>query len=285
LSALTKIAVVLLVIASLLLSAGTIVFVNKVEEFQATVKSANDETKREQANARIASAAANAREQELIGQAQAANSRESALSKQVGDQASQILQLSSQVTKADQEKKAAEVNAQVIAAALKASQDQNTAYQAQVADLRKFRDQLVEERHALNTQLTDALSKVSALETARKGAEEKAVGFEGRFNELVAKVEGAGLKIPQLQQRVPAGPPLEGVITHRFSAGGKPWAQISLGARDNVTKGMRFNVHNDQEFLGYLTIQSVEPTEAVGVLEGKAPEKVKVQDQVKTQLQ
>ena len=284
-SALTKIAVVLLVIASLLLSAGTIVFVNKAEEFQANAKSHKDETERERSNARIASAAANAREQELIGQAQAANARESALSKQVGDQASQILQLSSQVTKADQEKKAAEVNAQVIAAALKASQDQNTAYQSQVGDLRKFRDDLVTERHALNTQLTDALSKVAALETARKGAEEKAVGFEGKFNELLAKVQAKGLRLEDFQHVVPAGPPLEGVITQRFSAGGKPWAQISLGARDNVTKGMRFNVHNNQEFLGYLTIQSVEPTEAVGVLEGKAPEKVKVQDQVRTQLQ
>jgi hypothetical protein len=290
LSALTKIAVVLLVIASLLLSAGTIVFVNKVDQYQTFVDEAKAETNREKANAQTARTAASAREQELITQAQAANNRESALSKQVGDQAGQILQLSAQVTKADQEKKAAEVNAQVIAAALKASQDQNTAYQSQVADLRKFRDTLVEERHSLNTQLTDALSKVAALETARKGAEEKAVGFEGRYNELATRVRSAFPnlnleKLDDLPQRVPAGPPLEGVVTSRFSAGGKPWASISLGSKDNVAKGMRFNVHNDQEFLGYLTIQSVEPTEAVGVLEGKAPEKVKVQDQVRTQLQ
>jgi hypothetical protein len=288
LSALTKIAVVLLVIASLLLAAGTIVFVNKVEDFQATVKSAKDATETERTNARTASAAANAREQELISQAQAANNRESALTKQVGDQASQILQLSAQVTKADQEKKAAEVNAQVIAAALKASQDQNTAYVQQVKDLRTFRDQLVEERHSLNTQLTDALSKVAALETARKAAEEKAVGFEGKFNEVVAKGKATfGARFDELLQQnvVVAAGPLEGRITQRFSAGGKPWAQISLGSRDNVTKGMKFNVHNDQEFLGYLTIQSVEPTEAVGVLEGRSPEKVKVQDHVRTQLQ
>ena len=42
-SALTKIAVVLLVVASLLLSAGVVVFVNKVEHFRGTADAATTE--------------------------------------------------------------------------------------------------------------------------------------------------------------------------------------------------------------------------------------------------
>ena len=284
-SALTKIAVVLLVIASLLLSAGTITFVNKVEEYKTSVDTAKAETERERAAHRATSAQVTATQQELVSQAEASNNRESALRKERDDLHAKILEMSAQIAKADQDKKAAEVNAQTIAAALKSSQDQNTAYQQQVAELRGFRDRLVEERHALNTQLTDALSRVNALETARKGAEEKAASLEGRFNDLVARVERAGMNVDNLPQRAPGGPALEGVITATFPAGGKQWAAISIGGRDNVSKGMKFNVHNNEQFLGYLTVQSVEPTEAVGVLEGPGVQQVKPQDQVKTQLQ
>ena len=48
---------------------------------------------------------------------------------------------------------------------------------------------------------------------------------------------------------------------------------------------MRFNVVNNNEFLGYLTVQTTEPDEAAGVLEGPGVTKVKQGDQVKTQLQ
>ena len=70
-----------------------------------------------------------------------------------------------------------------------------------------------------------------------------------------------------------------------FNAGNKPWASITIGSKDMVEKGMKFNVVNGSEFLGYLTIQTAEPTEAAGVLEGPKVEKVKSGDLVKTQLQ
>jgi len=285
LSALTKIAVVLLVVASLLLSAGTVAFVNKTEEFKTTVDAAKGEREREFAAHNSTKQLLTGAQQEQLSQAQAFNSQLSALRKERDDLNAKALELSAQITKSDQDKKAAEVNSQTIAAALKASQDQNTAYQQQVAELRKYRDQLVDERFALNTQLTDALSKVNALEAARKGAEEKAAGLQGKYDDLVARVQGAGMNIAALPQRQAGGPPLEGVVKSVFRAGGRPWASISLGAKDNVTKGMKFNVHNNEEFLGYLIIQSAEPNEAVGVLEGPGVDKIQRQDQVKTQLQ
>jgi hypothetical protein len=285
LSALTKISVVLLVLASLLLSAATIAFVNKTEEFQTTIKTATETADREKSAHNSTKQLVAAREQEIVTQAALANQRDSQMNTTIQRLNADILGLNGQITKADQEKKAAEANAQTIAGALKASQDQNTNYQSQVADLRKFRDQLVEERHSLNTQLTDALSKVAALETARKGAEEKAAGLQGKYDDLVARVQGAGMNIAALPQRQAGGPALEGVVTSTFPAGGKPWASISIGTKDNVAKGMKFNVHNSQEFLGYLTIQNAEPTEAVGVLEGPGIDKIKAGDQVKTQLQ
>ena len=104
---------------------------------------------------------------------------------------------------------------------------------------------------------------------------------------LRKRIADAGFANPDsLPTRTTAGTqPLEGVVHNVFLAGNKPWASISIGSKDNVTRGMRFNVHNNDQFLGYLTIQSTEPTEAAGVLEGPGVDKVKTGDQVKTQLQ
>jgi hypothetical protein len=103
------------------------------------------------------------------------------------------------------------------------------------------------------------------------------------MGELEAKMAAAGFRPDTLPKRLNEGTPvLEGVVSSVFPAGGKPWASISLGAKDNVVKGMKFNVVNNNEFLGYLT---TEPNEATGVLDGPAVEKVHTGDQVKTQLQ
>ena len=96
----------------------------------------------------------------------------------------------------------------------------------------------------------------------------------------------AGIPLNAIPSRIAAGTPnLQGVVNSVFVAGGKPWASISIGSKDNVTKDMKFNVVSDDEFLGYLTIQSTEPNEAIGVLEGPKVDKVRTGNQVKTQLQ
>lgn len=285
-SALTKIGIVLLVIASLMLSAGVVVFVNKVEHFRADADSARDEKAKEMAlrtdtEAQLARVTAERNSDRIK-----ANTDITAKEGKIVELMGAGVAKDAEIAAAKKEKAAVEVTVQTLAAQLTGIQQQLASANQQVTDLRGVRDKLVDERHALNTQLTDALAKADALDRARKIAEERATRASADNDVLRKQIADAGFTPGSLPTRTTAGTqPLEGVVHNVFLAGNKPWASISIGSKDNVTRGMRFNVHNNQQFLGYLTIQSTEPTEAAGVLEGPAVDKVKTGDQVKTQLQ
>jgi SMC interacting uncharacterized protein involved in chromosome segregation len=275
----------LLVVASLLLSAGVVVFVNKVEDFKKTADDTKVRADQDREARNVAHNQLQAQTASMLQQAQSFNSKIDQLKQESGAKDAQILDLRNQLTKLDQDKKGIEV---ALGAAMKTQeglQGQLGAANQQVTDLRKYRDQMVEERHQLNVSLTDALSKLDQTERARKNAEERAATLRSSLSDLENKVADAGYNFNTLPNRTNRSTPhLEGVVSSVFNAGGKPWAYISLGSKDNVTKDMRFNVINNNEFLGYLIIQSTEPNAAAGVLEGPGVNKIKTGDQVKTQL-
>jgi chromosome segregation ATPase len=262
-----------------------VVFVNKDEHWKATADTAKTQYEKERMARNEARQQADALNSQLQLVASEANNRAQALRKDISDRDAQILDLKNQVAKVDQEKKAAEVAMQNMSKVQEGLQGQLAAAHAEVAAIRKIRDDLVAERFQLNTQLTDALAKVDALDRARKNAEERAAGARAELDTLQGKVRDAGFSLNTLPNRTNTGAPeLEGVITHVFNAGGKPWASISLGSRQNVTKDMKFNVVNNNEFLGYLTIVTADTDESAGVLEGPKVDKVRERDEVKTQL-
>lgn len=285
-SALTKIAVVLLVVTSLLLSAGVVVFVNKVEDFRRSDEARSAELSKEKSlhndtKAILAAAqdSATAVDSQLKGQIAQLGSTISERQKEIAGLQQQIATLTGQLT-------TEKANMAVATQTQAGLQQQLAGMQTQVAELRGIRDKLVEERHKLNVDLTDALSKLEATERARQRAAENAGRAGAELNDLQRKLEGAGIALNAIPKRIAEGTPsLEGVVNSVFVAGGKPWASISIGSKDNVTKDMKFNVVSDNEFLGYLIIQSTEPNEAIGVLDGPKVEKVRTGNQVKTQLQ
>ena len=285
-SALTKIAVVLLVVTSLLLSAGVVVFVNKVEDFRKGQLAAVDRYNQATSASKNAQAQVESLNAQLVSTSKDFNGQIDRLKQDGSTKDATILDLKAQIAKLDQDKKGVEVALANMTKVQEGLQGQLAAAQGQITDLRKYRDQLVDERHSLNVQLTDALAKVDALNRAYKNAEERLQGKSAQLDDLTNKVKSAGLDIGNLPKRGNEGAPqLEAVVSGVFNAGSKPWASITIGSKDNVEKGMKFNVVNNNEFLGYLTIQTTEPTEAAGVLEGPKIDKVKQGDQVKTQLQ
>jgi hypothetical protein len=80
-----------------------------------------------------------------------------------------------------------------------------------------------------------------------------------------------------------AAGPINGVVRSVDIIGGKKYATISVGSADNVTKGMKFSVISKDDFLGFLTVESVEPNAAIGQVEGKV-DKIQAGVSVKTQL-
>lgn len=285
-SALTKIAVVLLVVASLLLSAGVVVFVNKVEHFRADAEGKQTLLDRANAASRDSNLQVTSLNTQLLSMSKDLNSRIDSLTKDVAAKEANVVDLKNQLAKLDTDKKVVEVAVANMTKVQEGLQGQLAGAQTQITALRADRDKLENERNSVNVQLTDALSKVDALEKARRNAEERAASLKASLDSAMMKIAKAGFKLDTLPDRSNEGTPvLEGVVKDVFPAGGKPWASITLGSKDNVTKGMKFNVINNSEFLGYLTIQTTEPNEATGVLDGPAVDKVHTGDQVKTQLQ
>jgi hypothetical protein len=285
LSALTKIAIVLLVVASLLLSAGVVVFVNKVEDFRAMHDAQKTSFEREQVATRNAKAEAEALRTQISTAATEFNRQLDEVRKESAAKDPIILEAKAAVAKSEQDKKVAEVALANVTAVQQGLQGQLAAAQTQITDMRKVVDRLVDERHTLNVQLTDALSKLETVQRAYQNAQEKLQAKTAMLDELENRVKGAG-GLAAFPKRVSEGTPVvEGVVQGVFTAGGKQWASVSVGSKDLVEKGMKFNVVNNNEFLGYLTIQTTEPNEAAGVLEGPKVEKVRQGDQVKTNLQ
>ena len=77
---------------------------------------------------------------------------------------------------------------------------------------------------------------------------------------------------------------LDGVVRDKTVIGGVPYATISIGSADQVQKNMQFKVVDHDRFLGYLTVDTVEPHEATGRLEGPHVNDIKSGVEVKTQL-
>ena len=79
--------------------------------------------------------------------------------------------------------------------------------------------------------------------------------------------------------------PINGVIRDKKVVNGVTFATISVGAQDQVTEDMLFNViERNGDFLGYLRVDRVEPNEAIGRLEGPRVADMKPGDEVRTQL-
>ena len=287
-SVLTKLFIVLLVVSSLLLSAATVVFVNRVEESKDKTAQAN--AKRIAAENAAESARAVARDFRTH-----VDAVEAEAAKKVGEMQRSITGLESQIQAKDAQVAQLTKDAQVqvagnkgLADAVKATQEENKGLQTAITDARTKMDSLLKENGELNTRVTELDRKNEQLAIANKYAQEKIAELLGENKILNAKViaQGGG-RSPDAAavQAAAAAGPINGVVRSVEVIGGKKYATISVGSSDNVAKGMKFNVVNTRTgaFLGYLTVDSVQLNDANGQLEGKV-DQIQAGVEVKTQL-
>lgn len=286
-SVLTKTFVVLLVVTSLLLSASIVVFVNRVEDNKALA----DASKRQVTDAKqkAAEQTTNFTESQM-----ARRDLQNEMTKQVGELNRTVVDREAEVQKRDGElaqlKKDSQVKEATLkgtADALRAAQEMGTGFLAANNDLRAKNDDLLKGNGELNTQVTILDNKLRQTEKAREYAEEMVVELKSQLAGVRQKGGPAGAATIG-SAAIPEGTadvPINGVVRSVDIIGGKKYATISVGSSDLVKKGMRFNVINRQggEFLGFLTVDSVQPNEAIGQLEGKV-DKIQAGVEVKTQL-
>ena len=286
-SFLTKLFVVLHVVLTLLFVSATIVWVNRVEDFRKTNGALSAQL-----------TAARAEAQSAINEAQTARADALAVRQQVGaeidrarkerdDALAEVRERDTQLAQLQQNLASADARAQASTSGLETAMKTNSLLQDQLNQSRETGNKIQQQNTELLTDNSDLRQKLSVASRQLQNTNEE---LEEARNQIAG---GGGTAGPTGGQVPGAGPSpnanevaVNGVVRDRRNVNGVNYATISVGASDNVRKGMVFNVIDREagDFLGYLTVDRVEPREASGRLEGPRVTDVKAGNEVRTQL-
>jgi uncharacterized coiled-coil protein SlyX len=285
-SPLTKLFVVLLVILSIAFVSGTIVALNQVDANQTaidnlrkqldeTTKRAGNLTEQVEAQTQIALATATQANTQKEDMQKAVN----ALQTEVNDSKAQVADVSSKMAIQSSDLTR-------LTEALKSSEGTKSAYAQQIADLRKTNDSYLLQNGELNTSVTELTNRLDVTERERKYLAEQLTEAKATSDKMSKALNDAGIKVDLADAGTHGGAPkINAIIRDTRQIAGIPYATISVGANAQVTKGMEFSlVSSSGDFLGTLTVDSVEPDEATGRLSGPKVDQVQVGVEAKTQL-
>lgn len=282
-SALTKVFVVLHVVVTLLLVAGMVVFVNKVEDFKtqtinakAAAKLANDERDAE----RIKSS-------QVIAEKEAANveanNRANALAAAKQSLESSVATLQTSLATVTAAKAVADTQLTTLANALKEAQDAIKAQNDVDVALRTRSDELEKKYNESGIALSDLNNRIDSITRELNYSKEQVAALETELASARDQIVHApvrpvapgtpaapGAAAPGVVPAVPTNVTIRGVVKNKFQVGEVSYATVSVGSADSVSKGAKFNVTDStgRQFLGYLIIDSVNPNEASGHLNG-----------------
>jgi uncharacterized protein (DUF3084 family) len=274
LSNLTKLFVVLLVLLSIALTAGTVVFVNRVDNAKDALDKLNAQVSAQEAKASSATADAEKTRAEFqAAQTQAQSdlnaARNAALTAQqsLADRDARIAQLQNQLALG-----LADLGR--LTEAVRASEASRGQLQQSVQALSQAQDKNLQEVAQLNARVSELTNNLEVTERERRY-------FQEQYTE--AQKNAGGGNAPQ-SGATPAGATqgntgasarannvnVNGVIRATRNISGVPYATISLGSSDGIQKGMKLYVidQSGSQFLGRITVDTVEPNEATGVLDG-----------------
>ena len=283
-SALTKTFVVLHVVLSMLLAAGLIVFINRVEDFRklnATAMTNLTSMQRERDQAREEARTTKATSDSAVA---AANRQASDVRNELATSTQQLLDARGEIAKRDATIANMEAAARSQSAALAAAQSNQGVLQAQLIETRQTGDDVQRKLTDANLAISDLSNRNQVLERQLRNAMEEIAAMK-------EEAEQGGTQAGA-QEDAAAAPrttnvAINGVIRATQTIGGLKYATISVGSADAVRRGMQFRVlggPDNTQFLGYVTVTTVEPHEAVGRLEGPRVGEINAEDEVRTRL-
>jgi hypothetical protein len=292
-SALTKTFVLLHVVMSMLLAAGLIVFVNRVDDFQATSKTTTANLRLAEQRATEANAELATVKSTMANVQQTSQARIQQIQAEMAQRDQAILDLRGQLAEAQAQTAAAQAALTSNTEALKVAQQNQGTLQGQLAQLRTTHDKLMQQFTEANLSINDISARLNQTERRRRDLEEQvAAQGEQLENRGANKARtDAGGTAPGEPRQASSGlrnnVNVNGVVREKRLIAGVPYATISIGSADAVQRGMRLRVlggRNGQEFLGYVDVTQVEPDEAIGRLTGPRINEVTTNSQVVSQL-
>jgi hypothetical protein len=285
----------------MMLVAALVVFANKVEDFNKTATQAKSERDAAQATSNRLTNEVTAVQGEKAKAIQEATDRVNAV-KMLNDQlVHDNSDKASQVAAAKIETEKAQQATQVALDQSKAGQTAVTTAEGALQQARAQADDLQKKYNEAMIANSDVTNQLDVLKRRYEKAQQDVVALEEdnkRLREQVAQgprpaAPGAGGAAAPgaggatAAPSAPSAVALRGVVRSTKDIQGVKYATISLGTADNVQKQMQFRVvdRNAGQFLGYLTIDSLDSNEATGHLTGPNVNSVKAGNEVFTQWQ
>jgi len=288
LSPLTKLFVALNVLFSLLITAAVVVYVNKEDVQKNTLTSVQSQLASANAARQTAEEQLQAAQQNLTAVQQQANDQATRMNAQLVERQQEIGNLNVQLAKATTASAAQQLDISRLTEALNAAQATTGQLNQQVAQLRQNNDQLVQQSADLNGRVSDLTNRLDVTEKERRHLAEQLTQTTGENQRLGAVIKGAGLSPEQQNLAVNRSgtPAVNGIVREVRTIAGVQYATISVGAAEGVTQGMEFKVVDraSGNFLGTITINTVDPNESMGRLAGPNVAAIKPGVEARTQL-
>ncbi|MGH7176716.1 MAG: hypothetical protein ACREJC_04990, partial [Tepidisphaeraceae bacterium] len=275
-------------ILSMLLTAATVVFVNQVQDYKTHASTATAERNAAVKRAQDAEAATAAQSELLRAAQRDTQAQLEQKNQSLNTLQSRINELSAQY--ADLSAKMALQSADLnrVTEALKSSEDTKSKQQDQITTMRQTMDERLKQNVELNTAVSELSNKLSVTERERKFLAEQLNETKNTVDKQTSLIRDLGGTPAMLATAGVKGgaPSINGIIREKRDINNVPYATISVGSNDSVTKGMEFKIINRETgaFLGILTIDTVEQNESTGRISGPRIAEVRAGLEVRTQL-
>ena len=291
-SALTKVFILLHVVMSMLLAAGLIVFVNRVDDFQVASRTQKAALSRAEAQAAEANAALATMQSTMNNVSQTSQARIQQIQAELAQRDQAILDLRGQLAESQAQLASAQTALTSNTEALKVAQQNQGTLQGQLAQVRQTHDKLMQQFTDANLSLNDFQARLSQTDRQRRDLQEQVASLQEQLANAganSARTDAGRGEAGQAGGRLGINPNVNvnGVVREKRVIAGVPYATISIGSADAVQRGMRLRVlggRNGQEFLGYVDVTQVDPEEAIGRLSGPRINEVTVNSQVVSNL-
>jgi hypothetical protein len=294
LSALTKLFVVLHVVLSLLLTAGLIVFINRVEDYRTAQVAADARLRAAEQRANLATTELQTVRSTALAQVNEAGAEADAARADAATARNESRQKDKDLAAAQAHSESLTASSASATQALQVAQETIGVLNKQVDDTRTAMDKIQRQNTDLNLALADLRNRNDVATRTLRNANEQIqslkeeaatkrdISARGGGNAADAGAQAANDTTPP----PPSDADIKGIVRAKQDIGGRQWATISVGSADGVTKGMRFNVvdRDRGDFLGFVTVESVDAQEATGPLDGPRLADIRQGNEVRTQL-
>jgi len=287
LSPLTKVFVVLLVLLSLVFSAAVITFVNAQQNTYKANQVAIQQLSAEKGRADKLAADALAEAQASKDNYRLAVQQMEVMKQQANQTSQQVADMGAKLQEANTKLAMLQATVTSQGEALKASEDTKAKQWESIVAQRQQLDERQTQAAQMNTQINDLTSKLEVTERERRFASEQLEQLRQEATRLGGILKDHNIVYgPTVAPSGAGAPKINGVVTDVRTIAGRPYATISVGSVDSVVKGMQFNVvdRDSGNFLGILTVDTVEPNESTGQLQGPKIADIRKGVEVKTQL-